>query len=42
MTAQLGRFLILASVLVATGGAFVGFAAGQKRSPEGLKWARRC
>jgi cytochrome c-type biogenesis protein CcmF len=41
MTAQLGRFLILASVLVATGGAFVGFAAGQKRSIEGLKWARR-
>src|SRR5258706_9153846 len=41
MTATLGRFLILASVLVATGGAFVGFAAGQKRSAEGLKWARR-
>src|SRR6266550_6631786 len=41
MTGTLGRFLILASVLVATGGAFVGFAAGQKRSLEGLKWARR-
>src|SRR3954451_23688167 len=41
MTAQLGRFLILAAVLVSTGGAFVGFAAGQKRSVEGLKWARR-
>ncbi len=41
MTAALGRFLILASVLVSTTGAFVGFAAGQKRSPEGLKWARR-
>jgi cytochrome c-type biogenesis protein CcmF len=41
MTGQFGRFLILASVLVATGGAFVGFAAGQKRSLEGLKWTRR-
>src|SRR5437016_3708366 len=41
MTGTLGRFLILASVLVSTGGAFVGFAAGQKRSIEGLKWARR-
>jgi cytochrome c-type biogenesis protein CcmF len=41
MTGTLGRFLILASVLVATGGAFVGFAAGTKRSIEGLKWARR-
>jgi len=41
MTAALGRYLILASVLVATSGAFVGFAAGQKRSPEGAKWARR-
>src|SRR5207244_6275234 len=30
-----------ASVLVSTGGAFVGFAAGQKRSIEGLKWTRR-
>jgi cytochrome c-type biogenesis protein CcmF len=41
MTAQLGRFLILASVLVSVGGALVGFAAGAKRSVEGLKWARR-
>ena len=41
MTGILGRFLILASVFVATGGAFVGFAAGQKRSAEGLKWVRR-
>src|SRR5437763_3367105 len=41
MTAALGRFLILASVLVSVGGALVGFAAGAKRSAEGLKWARR-
>ncbi len=41
MTASLGRFLILASVLVSAAGAFIGFAAGQKQSPEGLKWARR-
>src|SRR5881227_2940482 len=41
MTAQLGRFLILASVLVSFAGALVGFAAGAKRSAEGLKWARR-
>jgi cytochrome c-type biogenesis protein CcmF len=41
MTAALGRFLILASVLVSAAGAFIGFAAGQKQSPEGLKWARR-
>src|SRR5437870_5834672 len=41
MIGSLGRFLILASVLVATGGALVGFAAGQKRSLEELKWARR-
>ena len=41
MTAQLGRFLILASVLVSVGGALVSFAAGAKCSAEGLKWARR-
>jgi cytochrome c-type biogenesis protein CcmF len=41
MIGTLGRFLILASVLVSFGGAFVGFAAGQKRSPEGAKWATR-
>ncbi|MGZ4779378.1 MAG: heme lyase CcmF/NrfE family subunit [Thermoanaerobaculia bacterium] len=41
MTATLGRFLILASLLVATCGAMIGFAAGKKRSPEGLRWAQR-
>ena len=41
MTGTLGRFLILASVLVSFSGAFVGFAAGQKRSVEGAKWAQR-
>ena len=35
MTATLGRFLILASVLVSTTGAFIAYAAGAKRSPEG-------
>ena len=41
MTASLGRFLILASVLVSAGGAVVGFYAGRSRSREGLQWARR-
>src|SRR5438552_8429122 len=41
MTAAFGRFLILAAVFVSTAGAFVGFAAGKKRSSEGLRWARR-
>jgi cytochrome c-type biogenesis protein CcmF len=41
VTATTGRFLILFSVLVATVGAFVGFAAGKTRSVEGLKWAQR-
>jgi cytochrome c-type biogenesis protein CcmF len=41
MTAAIGRFLILASLLVSSSGAVVGFAAGAKRSAEGLKWARR-
>src|SRR5437870_10882087 len=41
MIGSLGRFLILASVLVATTGAIIGFAAGAKRSQEGLQWARR-
>src|SRR5881392_997331 len=41
MTAALGRFLILAAVTVSGAGAIAGFAAGQKRSPEGLKWTRR-
>src|SRR3954471_13659769 len=41
MTATLGRFLILASVLVSTTGAFIAYAAGAKRSPEGLRWSQR-
>src|SRR5438270_7292197 len=41
MTAPLGRFLILASLLVAGAGSLVSFGAGYKRSPEGLKWSRR-
>src|SRR3954452_12253832 len=41
MTATFGRFLILASVLVSTTGAFIAYAAGAKRSPEGLKWSQR-
>jgi cytochrome c-type biogenesis protein CcmF len=41
MTATVGSFLVLASVIVATAGAFVAFGAGQKQSIEGLRWARR-
>src|SRR5216684_3352332 len=41
MTPILGRFIILASVLVATTGAFIAYAAGAKRSPEGLRWSQR-
>ncbi|MEA2238944.1 MAG: cytochrome c-type biosis protein CcmF [Thermoanaerobaculia bacterium] len=41
MIPTLGRFLILASVLVATTGAFTAYAAGSKRSPEGLRWSQR-
>ena len=41
MTAALGRFLILAAVLVSTSGAVVAFAAGKKRSAEGRRWAER-
>lgn len=41
MTATLGRFLILASVLVSTTGAFLAYAAGSRRSPEGARWAQR-
>ncbi|HUP50187.1 MAG TPA: heme lyase CcmF/NrfE family subunit [Thermoanaerobaculia bacterium] len=41
MNPGLGRFLILASLLVATAGALVAFAAGRTGSQEGLKWARR-
>ncbi|MEO8036402.1 MAG: cytochrome c biogenesis protein CcsA, partial [Acidobacteriota bacterium] len=39
--APLGHFLVLASLLVASGGAIVGFAAGARQSADGLKWARR-
>ena len=41
MTASLGRFLILAAVLTSSSGAFIAFAAGKKRSVDGLAWARR-
>src|SRR5687768_8401344 len=41
MIATLGRTLILASLLVSTAGAIVGFAAGRSRSRDGLKWAQR-
>jgi len=41
MLAQLGRILILASLLASAAGAILGFAAGRTRSMEGLKWARR-
>jgi len=41
MTATLGRFLILASVFVSAAGSMVAFAAGRKRSLDGLKMARR-
>ena len=41
MTATLGRFLVLASVLVSTGGAVIGFYAGRSRSREGLRWTQR-
>src|SRR5947208_3159663 len=38
---MLGRLLILGSLLVSTTGAMLGYAAGAKRSPEGLKWTQR-
>jgi cytochrome c-type biogenesis protein CcmF len=41
MTATLGRLLILASLLVSSIGAILAFAAGAKKSLDGLKWARR-
>ncbi len=41
MTPVLGRFLILASVFVATTGSMIAFAAGAKQSVDGLRWARR-
>jgi cytochrome c-type biogenesis protein CcmF len=41
MTSSLGRLLILLSLLVSTTGAVLGYAAGWKKSADGLKWARR-
>ena len=41
MTAAFGRFLILASVFVCAAGSMIGFAAGKKRSLDGLQMARR-
>ncbi|HWS72508.1 MAG TPA: cytochrome c biogenesis protein CcsA, partial [Thermoanaerobaculia bacterium] len=41
MTATLGRFLILASLLISTVGAMVGYAAGRGRSAQGLRLAQR-
>jgi cytochrome c-type biogenesis protein CcmF len=41
MLAQLGRILILGSLLASAAGALIGFAAGRTRSLDGLKWARR-
>src|SRR5690242_2382177 len=41
MTPTLGRFLILAAVFVSAAGSLVAFAAGRRRSPEGLEMARR-
>jgi cytochrome c-type biogenesis protein CcmF len=42
MIAGLGRALILVSLLLATVGAMLGFAAGIKRSAAGSVWTRRC
>jgi len=39
--ASLGRILILSSLLAASAGALLAFAAGRTRSADGLKWARR-
>jgi len=41
MTAALGRALVLLSLLVSSCGAILAFAAGARRSLDGLKWARR-
>jgi len=41
VTPTLGRFLILAAVFVSAAGSLVAFAAGRRRSPEGLEMARR-
>jgi cytochrome c-type biogenesis protein CcmF len=41
MTAAVGRFLILAAVFVSAAGSMIAFAAGWKRSSEGIRWAQR-
>jgi cytochrome c-type biogenesis protein CcmF len=41
MIPNLGRFLILLSLLVSTTGAIVAFAAGKRRSVAGAIWAQR-
>ncbi len=41
MLATLGRFLILASLLVSAAGAVVGFTAGRTRSLDGIRWSQR-
>ncbi len=41
MTSTFGHTLILLSVLVSIVGSVLGFAAGKKRSLDGLQWARR-
>jgi cytochrome c-type biogenesis protein CcmF len=41
MIPTLGRFLILASLLISTTGAVVGFAGGRSRSAAGLRWSQR-
>lgn len=41
MIAELGFALILAGLLCAVAGTFVGFAAGRSRSEEGWRWTRR-
>ena len=41
MTPAIGRFLILASLLISTAGAIIAFAAGRTGSHQGLRWAQR-
>src|SRR5437762_1686099 len=41
MTANVGSFFVLASLFVSTVGAILAYAAGAKKSIEGLEWARR-
>ena len=41
MTATLGQFLILVSLLVSTTGALIGFYSGRVRTAESVQWARR-